>query len=67
MELRPPPRTDASQPVDIYTASPGFFETMGVPHARAAANFKTRRQSRRRRLAFPGAHLLAGQTRSARP
>ena len=31
MELRPPGRSDASLPVDIYTASPGFFETMGVP------------------------------------
>jgi predicted permease len=31
VELRPPSRQDASQPVDIYTASPRFFETLGVP------------------------------------
>jgi predicted permease len=31
MELRPPSRSDASLPVDIYPASPGFFETMGLP------------------------------------
>jgi len=30
VELRPPARTDAVQPVDIYTGSPGFFETLGV-------------------------------------
>ena len=31
VELPPPSRRDASQPVDIYTASPGFFATLGVP------------------------------------
>ena len=31
VELSPPSRRDASQPVDIYTASPGFFATLGVP------------------------------------
>jgi predicted permease len=31
VELRPPARPDASQPVDVYTASPAFFETLGVP------------------------------------
>src|SRR5262249_51541224 len=31
VELRPPRRQDASQPVDVYTASPGFFRTMGIP------------------------------------
>ncbi len=31
VELRPPSRPDASQPVDIYTASPAFFETLGIP------------------------------------
>ena len=31
VELSPPSRGDASQPVDIYTASPGFFATLGVP------------------------------------
>jgi len=31
VELRPPSRNDASQPVDIFTASPRFLETMGVP------------------------------------
>jgi predicted permease len=31
MELNPPNRSDASLPVDIYAASPGFFETMGIP------------------------------------
>jgi predicted permease len=30
VELRPPNRPDASQPVDIYSASPAFFETLGV-------------------------------------
>jgi hypothetical protein len=30
VELRPPARPDASQPVDIYSASPGFLDTMGV-------------------------------------
>jgi predicted permease len=30
VELRPPARQDASQPVEIYTGSPGFFETMGI-------------------------------------
>jgi putative ABC transport system permease protein len=31
VELPPPSRRDASQSVDIYTASPGFFATLGVP------------------------------------
>jgi putative ABC transport system permease protein len=31
LELRPPQRTDAVQAVDVYTGSPGFFETVGVP------------------------------------
>ena len=31
VEIRPPLRSDASQPVDIYTASPHFLETMGIP------------------------------------
>lgn len=31
IELSPPSRNDASQPVDLYTVSPGFFATMGVP------------------------------------
>jgi predicted permease len=29
-EIRPPTRQDAIQPVDIYAASPGFFETLGI-------------------------------------
>jgi predicted permease len=29
-EIRPPSRPDATQPVEIYTASPAFFETMGI-------------------------------------
>jgi putative ABC transport system permease protein len=31
VDLRPPGRPDASQPVDVFTASPHFFETMGIP------------------------------------
>ncbi len=31
MELPPPGRADANQPVDVFTASPGFFETLGIP------------------------------------
>jgi predicted permease len=34
VELRPPSRLDASQPVDVYTASPAFFETLGIPIVR---------------------------------
>ncbi len=34
VELRPPSRPDASQPVDVFTASPGFFDTLGVPLVR---------------------------------
>jgi predicted permease len=30
VELRPPMRSDASQPVDIYSVSPGFLQTMGI-------------------------------------
>src|SRR5262249_26212885 len=31
LELRPPSRRDANQPVDVYTVSAGFFETLGLP------------------------------------
>jgi putative ABC transport system permease protein len=31
VDIRPPLRNDASLPVDIYTASPHFLETMGIP------------------------------------
>ena len=31
VEVRPPARADAVQPVDVYSASPGFMETLGVP------------------------------------
>ncbi|HYW43066.1 MAG TPA: ADOP family duplicated permease [Bryobacteraceae bacterium] len=31
VELRPPTRPDASQPVDIYAVSPAFLETLGIP------------------------------------
>ncbi len=31
VELRPPQRPDAVEPVDIYTASPNFFQTVGIP------------------------------------
>ncbi|HTX37058.1 MAG TPA: ADOP family duplicated permease [Bryobacteraceae bacterium] len=34
VELSPPFRGDTSQPVDIYTASPGFFATLGIPLVR---------------------------------
>jgi predicted permease len=34
VELRPPGRSDAVQPVDVYTGSPGFFETLGLPIVR---------------------------------
>jgi putative ABC transport system permease protein len=34
IELRPPLRSDASQPVDVFSASPRFLETMGVPLVR---------------------------------
>ena len=34
VELRPPLRKDAVQPVDIFPASPRFFETMGIPLVR---------------------------------
>ena len=34
VELLPPSRRDASQPVDVYTASPGFFDTLGIPLVR---------------------------------
>ena len=34
VDLRPPLRQDATQPVDIYTASPRFFETLGIPLVR---------------------------------
>jgi predicted permease len=34
LELRPPGRADAVQPVDVYSASPGFFDTLGVPIVR---------------------------------
>jgi putative ABC transport system permease protein len=31
VEISPPDRPDAVQPVSIFTASPQFFETMGIP------------------------------------
>ncbi len=31
VEIRPPSRPDASQPVDVYTASPEFLKTLGIP------------------------------------
>jgi predicted permease len=31
VDLRPPGRPDATQPIDVFTASPHFFETMGIP------------------------------------
>ena len=31
VEIRPPDRPDAVQPVAVLTASPQFFETMGIP------------------------------------
>jgi len=34
VELRPPLRSDATQPVDIYAVSPGFLETLGIALAR---------------------------------
>lgn len=34
VQLRPPDRPDAVQPVDIYSASPGFMNTLGVPLVR---------------------------------
>ena len=34
VELRPPLRADATQPVDIYSVSPGFLETLGIALAR---------------------------------
>jgi hypothetical protein len=34
LELRPPGRSDAVQPVDVYTGSPGFFDTLGLPIVR---------------------------------
>jgi predicted permease len=34
VEMRPPGRADAVQPVDIYTGSPAFFDTLGVPIVR---------------------------------
>jgi len=30
VEVRPPARADAVQPVDVYAVSPGFLETLGV-------------------------------------
>jgi predicted permease len=34
VQLRPPDRPDAVQPVDIYSASAGFMNTLGVPLVR---------------------------------
>jgi len=34
VEIRPPARPDAIQPVDVYSASPGFMATLGVPLVR---------------------------------
>jgi hypothetical protein len=31
VEMRPPDRPDAVQPVAVFTASPQFFQTMGIP------------------------------------
>ncbi len=31
VEISPPERPDAVQPVSVFTASPQFFETMGIP------------------------------------
>jgi len=31
--MRPPARPDAVQPIDVYSASPGFLATMGVAAA----------------------------------
>jgi predicted permease len=31
LELRPPSRQDATQPVDVYGVSPEFLQTMGIP------------------------------------
>ena len=31
LEIRPPDRPDAVQPVTVFTAAPQFFETMGIP------------------------------------
>ncbi|MBS1858745.1 MAG: ABC transporter permease [Acidobacteria bacterium] len=31
VEVRPPGRPDAIQPIDVYSASPGFMATLGVP------------------------------------
>ena len=31
IEIRPPDRADAVQPVAVFTASPQFFQTMGIP------------------------------------
>ena len=30
LELRPPARADATQPVDLYAVSPGFLQTLGI-------------------------------------
>src|SRR5581483_7814575 len=30
VEVRPPARADAIQPVDVYAVSPGFLETLGI-------------------------------------
>ena len=58
VELRPPERADAVQAVDVYTGSPGFFETVGVPILRGR-EFRKRRRPVHRGLAQHGAHLLA--------
>jgi predicted permease len=31
LEIRPPERPDAVQPITVFTAAPQFFETMGIP------------------------------------
>jgi predicted permease len=31
VEVRPPGRADAIQPIDVFSASPGFMATLGVP------------------------------------
>jgi predicted permease len=57
LELRPPGRADAVQAVDIYTGSPGLFETLGVPILRGR---EFRADGRDRRLAQLARAFLEG-------
>jgi predicted permease len=41
VEVRPPARRDASQLVDVYTASPAFFETLAIPILRGREFLET--------------------------